>query len=290
MKILISGATGFIGSRLIPKLSKKHEIFAIARKNYKDLNLKLNWIKQDLTRPLDYSKFPERLDTIIHLAQSRQYKDFPKKAQDIFDVNIKGTFNLLEYGRKIGIKNFIFASSGGIDNYAYERFIREKSISPINFYLSSKYIAELTLANYKKFFTVTTSRFFFVYGEGQKNMLFPRLLEKIKDNKTITIKGKKGIDINPIYIGDAIKVFESALSLSFSENIFDIAGDERISIKDLVLMMAHLMKKKVYIRYIGKEEPKALIGDNKRMKEKLEVCPEVSLKEGILKMINYEEK
>ena len=288
MKILISGATGFIGSRLIPKLSKSYKIFAITREVYKNLNPRVNWIKQDLAQPLDYSKFPKKLDSIIHLAQSRHYKNFPEKAHDIFDVNIKGTFNLLEYGRKIGLKNFIFASSGRIDDCGYERLIKS-TVSSLNFYLTSKYSAELIIANYKNFFKTIVFRFFFVYGEGQRERLFPQLLDKIEKNKVITIIGKEGISINPIYVEDAIRVFEPALVLPSSE-IFDIAGDERINIKNLVLMMAQLMKKKTYIKHIGKENPASLIGNNKRMKERLGIYPNVDLKAGILRMINYEEK
>ena len=288
MNILVTGANGFIGRQLIGAIHGKHKVFGMVRQ-LPDNNPFAGtcWLEQDLTQPLDYSRLPERVDAIIHLAQSRFYKQFPEKAKDIFDVNIKSTFQLLEYAQKVGASCFIYASSGGVYGYSYERFVEADPVSPLDFYLSSKYTSELLIANYNEFFKTVVLRLFFVYGEGQENMLFPRLLDKIKKDETVTIEGENGLNINPIYVGDAIRAFENVLSSSTSD-VYNIAGDEKVSIKKLVNIMGGLMGKEVRIENTRQYNFGDVLGDNSRMKQILGICPEVSLSEGLSKMIHYD--
>ncbi|GAX61874.1 NAD dependent epimerase/dehydratase family protein [Candidatus Scalindua japonica] len=285
--ILITGATGFIGSHLVRAIQDRHQIYGLVRKlTGKNLFTGVHWIEQDLAQPLDYSRLPNNVDIFIHLAQSRFYKQFPDKSKDIFDINIHSTFQLLEYARQVGAKCFVFASSGGVYGYSYEKFVETDPVTPLNFYLSSKYTAELLIANYNKFFNTVALRFFFVYGEGQRGMLFSRLLERAKRGESIIIEGQDGINMNPIYVGDAIKVFEPALSLP--SDIYNIAGDEVISIKDLVLMMGRLVGKRVRLKHTKNGSSGDILGDNAKMKQKLEIYPKVSLEEGISRMIIHE--
>jgi nucleoside-diphosphate-sugar epimerase len=286
-RILITGATGFIGSHLVRAIQDRHQIYGLVRRlSDKNLFTGVHWIEQDLTQPLDYSRFPNHIDVLIHLAQSRFYKQFPEKAKDIFDVNIHSTFQLLEYARQAGARCFVFASSGGVYGYSYEKFVETDPVTPLNFYLSSKYTAELLIGNYNKFFNTVVLRFFFVYGEGQKGMLFPRLLERAKRDETIIIEGQNGINMNPIYVGDAIKVFEPALTVP--SDIYNIAGDEKVSIKDLVLMMGGLVGKKVRLKHTKHGSSGDILGDNAKMKQKLKIYPKVSLEEGISRVILHD--
>jgi nucleoside-diphosphate-sugar epimerase len=224
------------------------------------------------------------LDAIIHLAQSRHYREFPEHAKDIFDVNVDGTFQLLEYARQAGVKCFIFASSGGVYGYSYERFFETDPVNPLNFYLSSKYTAELLLANYQPYFKTIVLRFFFVYGPGQKGMLIPNLLSKVLKGELITIEGNPGFRINPICIEDAIRVFEPALNL-YASTLFNIAGDEAVTLTDLVNLIGEAAERQPQIHYRANHVSGDLIGDNERMKEVLKVVPEVSLREGLRGMV-----
>lgn len=284
-KILITGANGFIGHHLVSLLKDRHEIFALVRKGPDEsISKDVRWIVQDLTKPLKYSRLPKHVNAIIHLAQSKQYKQFPEGAKDIFDINVYGTFELLEYARKRGVERFLFASSGGVYGYSYEKFVETDPVNPLNFYLSSKYTAELLLGNYRKFFRTIVFRFFFVYGPGQRGMLIPILINKVRSGETITIEGDPGLRINPIYVEDAVRVFESALQLQNSD-LFNVAGNEHITITDLVRLIEQALRKKAVVKHIDKDSLGDLIGDNTRMKETLKVHPTISLFEGLKKMI-----
>jgi len=285
MKILITGGTGFIGTHLVTCFVPHHEIFAIVRKKpLGNVSTGVNWIEKDLSHGIDETHLPGRIDTIIHLAQSRQYRKFPEGVKDIFDVNIRSTFQLLEYARRVGVKHFLFASSGGVYGYSYERFVETDPVNPLNFYLSSKYTSELLIANYQPFFHTVVFRFFFVYGPGQKGMLIPSLLNKVMKGELITIEGNPGLRINPTYIEDAVQVFEPALNLTSSE-LFNIAGDEVVTITDLVTLMGEVSGKQPHVKYHTVPSGGDLIGANAHMKEVLGVIPKVSLQNGMKEIV-----
>lgn len=238
MKILITGTSGLIGQRLVKLLSPEHEIVSFTRESNIDL-------------------LPCDIDIIFHLAQSNNFRDFPKKADDIFNVNTLLTLQLLEFGRKIGIKKFFYASSGGIYGNDKKAFSENDNIitnQKLGFYLSSKLCSEILLDNYEDFFDVLTLRFFFVFGENQKhNMLIPRLIKNINSNKKITINGENGICINPIYVNDAVDTIVNIMNNISGSHKINIAGDEIISLKDLALTIGKLVNKKAYFTHIDTE-------------------------------------
>jgi nucleoside-diphosphate-sugar epimerase len=266
----------------------KHDAFALTRnRNINQTKGDPNWIFQDLTEPLDYSSLPNDLDTIIHLAQSESYRCFPEGAADIFDVNLHGTFKLLEYARKIGIRSFVFASTGSVYGYASHRFNETHPANPTNFYNSSKYAAEMLVSSYNDFFRTVVLRFFSVYGPGQKGMLIATLVRKVLNRETIVVEGKPGLRINPIYIEDALRVFEPVLHLR-EAGVFNVAGDDCVTITELVKLMQRLSGRRVPIRHTESNLRMDLMGDNTRMKKVLGVHPKVSLCEGLSRIIEVE--
>lgn len=281
MRILLTGASGFIGTRLLPILAERHEVVTIGRTRAVGSG---EHVEHDLLLPLDRARLPGRLDAVVHLAQSRSYRDFPEQADDIFSVNVQATFNLLEYARESGAGSFVFASTGGVYGYSYERLVETDPVNPLNFYLTSKYAAELLIGNYRLFFDTVVFRFFFVYGPGQARMLIPTLLERVQAGEPITVEGEPGLRINPIYIDDALDVFERALALERSD-LFNVAGDEVVAIDELVRVMGRVVGREPEIRYSESSYDGDLVGDNARMKEVLGVQPQTTLERGLSSML-----
>lgn len=282
--ILITGASGFVGRNLLTELAPRHEIVALSRVPLVNPGPGVAVVEHDLTRPLDYAKLPAHIDAVIHLAQSKHYKQFPERAQDIFDVNVRGTFDLLEYARHAGAESFVFTSSGGVYGYSYERFVETDPVSPLNFYLSSKYAAELFLANYTHIFRTVVLRLFFVYGPGQSGMLIPSLLERVRQGEAVRIEGNPGIRINPIHVADVVKVFEPALGLQQSE-LLNVAGEEAVTLTELVQHMGRVTGQAPMLSYGPAGAGGDLLGDNSHLKRILALTPRVSLEEGLASML-----
>jgi len=281
----VSGATGFIGAHLIRALSEEHEITALARNAPpRHGPARIRWVFQDLAAPLDEARLPSQIDAVIHLAQSRFYKEFPEQARDILGVNVHGALELLEYSRRAHAQTFVLASSGGVYGYSFEKLMETAPVNPLDFYLSSKYAAELLTANYQRFFKTIVLRFFFVYGPGQSRMLIPTLLRKVTGRETILVEANPELHINPIYVGDAVRVFEPALRLGASA-LVNVAGDEVVSITELISVIERATGRTASITYKESTHTGDLIGDNSRMKTTLGISPQTALLAGVKQMI-----
>lgn len=285
MKILLTGATGFIGGHLMDRFHERHELVAVARGGRPgDAPAGVNWVKQDLARPLSYGNLPERIDAVIHLAQSRSYRLFPEGAEDMFDVNIRGTFALLEYARRAGAGRFVLASSGTVYGRGEAESTEEGAIRPANFYARTKYAAEQLAAGYESFFHVAILRLFAVYGPGQQDALMPNLLRKVREGEAIEVDGGQGLRINPIFVEDAVRAVEAALSVEES-GLFNVAGDETVSIRELVELLGEMVGRDTTVRSNDNAAGGDVIGDNTRMKGVLRVFPETRLADGLCALL-----
>ena len=285
MKILVTGATGFIGSRLVPRLAREHDLVAVARPGSgMSGGEEVKWVEQDLTQPLRREALPARLDAVIHLAQSRLYKQFPEGAADVFEINVQSTFRLLEYAREVRASHFVFASTGGVYGSSDKAVSETDRLNPLNFYLSSKYGAESLVTSYDGFLTTVIFRFFFVYGPGQTQMMVPTLLGRVLSGQEIVVEGDPGLRMNPIYVDDATRVFEPALALEQS-NLFNVAGAEAVTLTELVQLMAEVGGREPHVEHAPAAQPGDLVGDNSKMRSVLGVEPETSLRDGITAMV-----
>jgi UDP-glucose 4-epimerase len=281
MRILVTGATGFVGGHLLPSLAERHEVFALTRSAPTEGGEGVTWVEQDLAQPLE--NLPEQIDAVIHLAQSKRYREFPEGAPDMFDVNVQSTFRLLEYARAAGAQAFVLASTGGVYGGGAEPFAEDGPKLITGFYPASKWSAEALAAGYESAFATVVLRFFFVYGPGQTGMLVPNLIEKVRSGDELTVQGEQGLRINPIHVRDAVEVFEPALDLGRSD-VFNVAGGETVSIRGLIGVIEETLGVEAVIRHTD-GSPEDLIGANEKMKDVLGVTPRVSLAEGIRSMV-----
>lgn len=278
MKVLVTGAGGFIGSHLIERLAPEHEVYALARH---PLDLPgVRWIAYNLTQPLEQADLPRKVDAVIHLAQSRHYREFPEQAADIYNVNVQATFALLEYARKAGAGRFVFASSGGVYGHNDEQFVETDRVAPLNFYLTSKYMGELLVSTYRNFFHTLVCRFFFVYGTRQNPvMLIPRLIHSVRVGHPVILQGDEGIRLNPINIADAVEALVRTLALE-GDHIINIAGSEILTLREIANTIAATVGREPVFTIQADIKPKHLIGDTTKMRALLS-APRIRFNEGI---------
>ena len=291
MKILIIGANGLLAKNLVDSLSREHKVYASIR-NQKEVkfskNENITTIESDLSN-FETSCLPENIDAVYYLAQSNRFREFPNGAQDMTEVNILTPIKVATWASEHKVKTFIYASTGGVYTRTKDLVYESDTIdsSEINgFYPSSKFCAEVLLKNYETFFeTFIIARPFFIYGFGQtETMLIPRLIDNIKKDNSISLSGNDGIRINPIYVSDAVKAFESMLKVKGSY-VFNIAGDEILSLKDICLIIGNIISKEPLFTH-NQQNSNDLIGNTELMKKYL--CkPQISFKVGISKMVNF---
>lgn len=288
MSTLITGVSGFLGPHVLKRLSSQAKVYSIVRPNTTvspEISGISEIIELDLSEDFTFDRLPTDIDQIIHLAQSRNYRNFPQEASDVFNVNVFSSSKLLDFAAQRGIKRFVYASSGGIYGYNPDAIGEEERPNPIDYYLSSKHAVELLANCYRNYFDVVILRFFFLYGPGQERMLMATLINKIIHGETISVQGKPGVVLSPTYVEDAAECVCRALQFPRS-GIFNIAGDERINFSDLLHLMGELLGIAPKIEYSTNSPTGNLIGENRLAKEQLGCSFPTSLQTGLQLMID----
>jgi UDP-glucose 4-epimerase len=279
MRVLVTGASGLVGRHLLGRILPEHEVIALTRRSDPAAIEGVEWVRQDLTEPLDEQRLPANLDAIIHLAQSERYRDFPDGAEDLFEVNIGSTSRLLRFARRVGVHRFVLASTGGVYGHSPEPITETAPLAPSGPYIRSKRISELLLEDYAELLIPITLRFFFVYGPGKGRTLVPRLASRIAQGEALTVEGKPGMRMNPLYAGDAAAAIAAALELG-EQAVMNVAGREVVTVTELIERLARALGRDVRVRHSGDSEGD-LIADTSRMATLLGVVPSTGLDEGL---------
>src|SRR6185312_6158368 len=191
----------------------------------------------DLSLPLETSAMPERIDAVFHLAQAREFRDFPASAPTVFAINVASTAFLLDFAHRAGATSFVYASSGGVYAGAPDSALTEESAlqSPagLGYYLATKLSSEALVHSYSGLFATTALRYFFIYGAGQsRSMLIPRLYDRVRNGEALSLQGANGMSINPVHVSDAAAATIAAADLEGASTI-NVAGPETISLRGL---------------------------------------------------------
>ncbi len=195
MKILITGAAGFIGSHFARSIDREHEVVLLDKSSYL---LRLNGsnkmiLKKDLGIERDVKGILKGIDIVVHFA-AETFVDYSiSNPRKFIESNIIGTFNLLEEARKSNIKKFIQISTdevyGSLD-YGY--FNEDIKLTPGNPYSATKAAGDMICLSYKNTFKIPISivRCENNYGIYQgKEKAIPTWIKRALDGKEIPVYG-----------------------------------------------------------------------------------------------------
>lgn len=241
MKILVTGAAGFIGSFVVERLLKaNHQVVGLDSINdYYDVNVKYGrlakvgldreliepdqklvshlfpayqFIKTDLKdrANLDHLFKTEKFDQVVHLAAQAGVRYSLENPQAYIDSNIIGFFNILDNCRSHQIKHLVYASSSSVYGLNEKMpFSTSDNVDhPVSLYAASKKSNELMAHSYSHLFKIPTTglRFFTVYGPwGRPDMALFLFTKAIIEGKPITVfnHGKMRRDFT--YVTDIVE-------------------------------------------------------------------------------------
>ena len=234
MHILITGATGYIGSRLCQLLRKnsQNKIFSLQRSSLPSQD-GITVIKWDLSNPIDETVLPDKIDAVVHLALARNFRLFPEGVEDLFSVNVRTTMELLEYARKVEASRFFMASTGNSCAPDVELNIGETPEPPNDFYTASKLAAEALCRSYRSYFPINILRVFFPYGPYQEDKTVQRLIKNVREGQPILLgRGPdgNGDHLSLIYVDDLVQVIKLSIDEGWN-GLFDVAAFEVQSVR-----------------------------------------------------------
>jgi nucleoside-diphosphate-sugar epimerase len=282
MRILVTGATGFLGRHLLPLLDG-HDIFALSRHPASSSigGSSVNWIEADLSRGPDVRTLPAKMDAIIHLAQSSRFREFPGGAGDVFAVNVAAPNALMNWAVTAGVSRAVFASTGTV----YEPFagpLREDvAVSPQGYYGASKLATEALTLAYQFHMAVSQLRVFFLYGPSQSGMMISRLIDTIRSGGTVTLPREgDGIRLSPTFVKDVASVFMQACDESW-RGVWNVASPETISFHELANLIGKIAHRPVLIARSEAATPAPIVPDLRKLATKVDLSTFRALEDGL---------
>ena len=235
-RILLTGATGFLGAAVVQKLVERgYEVVALVRDlvTARDkLPAEVFLLEGDITSIGKLSAFPSNVDTVIHAAG--MLGTFLATESLYRLVNTTGTENMLKESEKAGIKRFLFISSAGVLGPTKEIPADETwPLAPSNGYERSKTEAEQIVRKFHNAGRIEAVivRPEFVYGPGDFHVL--GLFRAIRDRKFFLIGSGESL-LHPTYIDDFVQgVLVTLERSSFDGSTFILAGPQPVSVREL---------------------------------------------------------
>jgi len=309
-RVLVTGAGGFIGSHLVEALVNKGcKVRAFVHYNSfnswgwldhvsRDIKDCIEIFAGDVRDSYGVRKAMKNIEVVFHLAALIGIPYSYHSPDSYVDTNIKGTLNILQAGRELGVQKIIHTSTSEV--YGTAQFVPITEEHPINSqspYSATKAGADfIALSFYRSFRSpVTIIRPFNTYGPRQSaRAIIPTIITQI-------VFGKKRINLGHIYptrdltyVKDTVQGF---IDIAESDNslgrVINIGSNSEISIMELANLIATLIGTKINIetekerQRPEKSEVERLLTDNSKAKELLEWSPKYTLEEGLKETIKW---
>ena len=302
MKILVTGAAGFIGGNLCSRLMKNNIQF-IGVDNLSDtygISLKKEnvekirgskcgeFIKADITKPATFRKLSGRgITHVIHLAARAGVRDSTRLPREYFTTNIVGTYNVLEFAKKSGAKKAVLASTSSVYGLNRPPFSEsQQTNTPLSFYSSSKIGMESLAFSFHRtaHLPITILRFFTVYGPGGRpDMAIYRFALRIADGEEIEIFGDENIKRDFTFVEDTIDGILLALDYGAEFEIFNIGNSDARDLGEMISLLEKNLGAKAKRKFLPKfsEDVDFTLADISKAAKLLGYSPKVGLEEGL---------
>lgn len=301
-KILVTGATGFIGKNLVESLKEKFEVYAlILDEKEKNIIPQIDYIlwktffdRENEIKTLDGKKLG-KIDTVIHLAS---YGVNPKDndIDKMIESNISLTKDLILNLERVSCKNIIFTGSGF--EYGDKGKIKLKEdmeLNPFSLYGATKVSAFLIGKKLCESLGINyiNLRLFNIFGEYEgSNRLIPQIINNYLEEKELNFTAGNQVR-DYLYIKDIIEVYEMILEKNIYNNeTYNVCSSEEVTIKEFITKVADTIGINKDTLNFGiipsrKEEALYIVGDNSKLKRDFNWNRKYSYEFGIKNMYDF---
>lgn len=310
MKILVTGAAGFIGFHVCRRLlSEGYEIYGIDSINdYYDIRIKyarLNILKEHKNfrftkadiydiKVIDsvFSKF--KPDKVIHLAAQAGVRYSIENPFTYTRTNIDGFQNIIECCKYYKIQKLVYASSSSVygSNNKYPFTEDQPTENPISLYAATKKSNELVAHTYSHLFGMKTIglRFFTVYGPfGRPDMALYKFCEAIRKDEPINLFNNGDMYRDFTYIDDIVDGVILSMNTDTNEKIFNLGRGRMESLKNMIRKIEFCFDKKIKINYLPMQpgDVEKTISSIEKAKSVLGYNPKIIMEDGIERFVEW---
>ncbi|MBM14708.1 MAG: NAD-dependent dehydratase [Nitrospina sp.] len=298
MRALVTGGAGFIGSHICQELlSRGHFVLAVDNltngrlENFEDFDTSKNFEFQKtdiLNRETLFPIFKE-IDWVFHMAGLADIVPSIEKPALYFDVNVKGTLNVLEASKEAGVKRFTYAASSS--SYGIPETYPTPESSPIlpqYPYALTKYLGEELVLHWAQTYKLpaVSLRLFNVYGPrsrttGTYGAVFGVFLAQKLNKKPYTVVGDGNQTRDFTYVTDVADAFILAAESDLSDEFINVGSGNTYSVNRLVELLGG------DVEYIPKRpgEPDCTFADVSKIERLLGWKAKVRFEQGVQNMV-----
>jgi UDP-glucuronate 4-epimerase len=309
MKILVTGAAGFIGSHVAQRLLQRgDEVVGLDNfaPNYsrarKEANLKeyaaherFMFVEADIRDAQAMRDLFEAqlFDRVMHLAAMGNVRYSIEHAPEYTAVNIGGTVNLLEAARLSGTRYFVFASTSSAYGNAPVPFVETESVAqPLAPYPATKIACEVMAHTYHVAFGMkcTGLRFFNVYGpRGRPDMMPYEFTRKILAGETLRIFDEGRPQRDWTFIDDNVNGVIAAIDAGFDYELINLGRGQPIALSRFIEIIEQLAGRQASIEHapLPPTEPLITYANIEKAERLLDYHPKISIDEGLARFYEW---
>ncbi len=300
MKIFITGGGGFIGRHLAKYLLNNNfeiTIFDDLSNSTQDMIEsigKVNFVKGDIRDFELLNKSMQNHELVIHLAAKTSVSDSNENQENVIDVNVNGSQNVVKSCNDCNISKLIVFSSAAVYGEGFENkpHVENSATNPISPYGKSKLEMENIVKEASKTSNLNSIifRLFNVYGEGQSDVyagVIKKFVKNSLQDKPALIYGEGDQTRDFIHVSDVIEYISRAIKKIDDKKgeVYNIGTGKSISVKQLASEIFSIFKKNPIVNYaeplvVDIKFSNAIIDKAEKM---LGYSPKIGLKEGISK-------
>jgi UDP-glucuronate 4-epimerase len=302
--IVVTGGAGFIGSHVVERLLKENYKVSVIDnfdsfypKSIKEKNMEgfinnpdVKFFELDI---LDAEGLATQLiddyDAIIHLAAKAGVRPSIENPVQYQNVNVAGTQNMLEFAKKKGIKQFVFASSSSV--YGINKNVpwseSDLQLFPISPYASTKISGELLGHVYSHLYGIRfiALRFFTVFGPRQRpDLAIHAFSKKILNNEPLNFFGDGSTRRDYTYVADTVEGVSNALHYDQSNyEIFNLGNHHVVSLSEMLHTIELALDKKAIINQLPEQmgDVSVTYANIDKAAQHLHYAPSTSFEKGI---------
>lgn len=308
MRLLVTGAAGFIGSSLCDMLLEEPDIEIVGidaflgptPKKFTTQNIqflvkhpRFTFVEKNLL-DVKWDELLQGIDYVYHLSGMPGVRaSWGTDFQRYVSCNIEATQRLLEACKTVSLKKFIYASTSSVYGEKTGRVSEGEKPEPLSPYGITKLTGEYLCHVYRESFHVPTVilRYFTVYGPRQRSdMAFHRFIHRMLNDEPIPIFGDGTQTRDFTYIYDCAKATAAVLHAKDTVGeVINIGGRERASVLDVISILEKHLGQKAKLKFSSKAigEPKHTWADITKAENLLHYKPSMDLATGLKKEIDY---
>lgn len=296
--ILVTGGSGFIGSHLVNRLIKEGCKQVIVfdkqiRHNKFQSSNNLRTIQGEVTDIEKLQGIMSGIDYVFHMAVL-PLNTCTENPRACLEVNINGTFNVLEAAQKAKVKKIVFSSASSVYGDTEETMDESHPLNARTMYGASKISGEYFLRAFYDMYKLdyVILRYMNVYGPAQEGGLIMNVLRRIRSGLPPIILGDGSQSFDFVYVDDVVAANILAMESDVTDEALNIGGEEEVSVKELVYTLLDLTGSNLTPEFkLNEKVPmQRRVGSSQKAARLLGYAPKVPLKEGLRKVIKAELK